>query len=291
MTRAMLMMLFAMLILPGMDAVAKSLSNSVSAGQVSFARFFFQSIIMLPLLYWTRGKWLTSNLKFHVLRGALIACATLFFFRSLAFLPIADAISIFFIEPMLVTLLSVVILGESVGWRRLIAIAVGFAGALIVIRPSFTNVGLPVLFPVAAALCFSFYILLTRSLSAVENPVRMQFLAGLSGMVVTSIALTVGTASNIDALTVSWISLNQLFWLGLLGILGTVGHLFVVYAYRRAPVSILAPFQYVEIISATILGWMFFHDFPDTSTWVGILLIVGSGLFIFYREHHSGIRR
>ena len=192
---------------------------------------------------------------------------------------------------MLVTLLSVVILGESVGWRRLVAIAIGFVGALIVIRPSFTSVGWSVLFPVAAALCFSFYILLTRSLSAVESPVRMQFLAGLSGMVVTSIALTVGTATEIEALTVRWITLNQFFWLGLLGILGTVGHLLVVYAYRRASVSLLAPFQYVEIISATILGWMIFQDFPDTPTWVGILLIVGSGLFIIYREHHSKIRR
>jgi drug/metabolite transporter (DMT)-like permease len=105
--RAMLMMIVAMLALPGIDAIAKWLVGSVSAGQISWSRFFFQIILMSPLLLKTRGPWLTPALWLHAARGAMIAFATLFFFSGLAWLPMADAIAIFFIEPLLVTLLSV----------------------------------------------------------------------------------------------------------------------------------------------------------------------------------------
>ena len=288
MARAMSMMLIAMLMLPGMDAIAKWLAGSISSGQVTSARFLFQTIFMLPLLYWTRGRWAKKNLLLHAMRGTLIAVATMFFFRGLAYLPIADAISIFFIEPMLVTLLSIFLLGETVGWRRLAAIAVGFVGAIVVIRPSFVDVGWPVLFPVAAAMCFSFYILLTRKLVAMEDPIRMQFLAGIFGLAVVSVSLTVGTFGEIPALTAVWPTMEQWILLGALGAVGTIGHLLVVYAYRRAPISVLAPFQYVEIISATLLGLLLFDDFPDFVTWIGISLIVGAGIYIFHRESIHG---
>ena len=285
----MTMVLIAMLMLPGMDAIAKWLSGSISSGQVTCARFLFQGIFMLPLLLlWKRGLWVSKNLLLHVMRGTLIAAATLFFFEGLAYLPLADAISIFFIEPMLVTLLAVVLLGESVGWRRLVAIVVGFAGAVIVIRPSFANVGWPVLYPVATALCFAFYILLTRKLAVTEDPIRMQFLAGVSGLAVVSVALIFGTFGGFPTLTAVWPTAWQWFLLGTLGVVATIGHLLVVLAYRRAPVSVLAPFQYVEIISATILGLLLFNDFPDLATWGGISLIVGAGIYIFHRESIRG---
>jgi S-adenosylmethionine uptake transporter len=175
--KAMVMMIVAMLFLPGIDAIAKWLSGSIAAGQVTWSRFFFQILFMAPLLLRTRGPWLTSLLYLHALRGAFITFATLFFFSGLKYLPIADAISIFFIEPLLVTLMSAVLLGEKVGWRRFCAISIGLLGALIIIRPSFAEVGWPVLLPVGAAVCFSFYILLTRKLVQTEDPIRLQFLA------------------------------------------------------------------------------------------------------------------
>ena len=173
------MMIAAMLFLPGMDAIAKWLSGSVAAGQVTWSRFFFQIIFMAPFLFRTNGPWLTKALYFHALRGVFIALATLFFFSGLKYLPIADAISIFFIEPLLVTLMSAVFLGEKVGWRRFSAISIGFIGAMIIIRPSFLIVGWPVLLPVAAAVCFSFYIILTRTLAIKEDPIRLQFFTGV----------------------------------------------------------------------------------------------------------------
>ena len=143
----MVLMLAAMLILPGIDAIAKWLSGSISSGQVAWSRFFFQTLLMLPLFLRTRGAIMTQALPLHALRGALIALATLLFFSALKYLPLADAISIFFVEPLILTLLSALFLGESVGWRRLAAVATGFAGALIVIRPSFSALGAPALLP------------------------------------------------------------------------------------------------------------------------------------------------
>jgi S-adenosylmethionine uptake transporter len=280
----MAMMITAMLMLPGLDAIAKWLSGSVSSGQVTWSRFFFQIILMAPLLLRTRGPWFTRTLFLHAARGFLIAAATLLFFSGLKYLPIADAISIFFIEPLLVTLLSAVFLGESIGWRRVSAISIGFIGAMIIIRPTFSEVGWPVLFPVATAFCFSFYILLTRKLVKQEDPIRLQFFAGIFGFLVMTVSLYFGTSNDIEILTAVWPSNFEWMLLLGLGIIATIGHMLVVHAFRRAPVSVLAPFQYVEIIGATVLGLLIFDDFPDAITWLGISIIVGSGIYVFHRE-------
>jgi len=282
--QAMAMMIVAMLMLPGIDAIAKWLSGAVSSGQVTWSRFFFQVIFMSPLLWLTRGPWWTPALLLHAARGALIALATLCFFTGLGYLPMADAIAIFFIEPLLVTLLSALFLGEAIHWRRISAIALGFIGALIVIRPTFAEVGYAVLLPVGAATCFSFYILLTRKLVANEDPIRLQFFAGIFGCLVMGGGLAWGTASEVSILTAAWPSNSQWLLLAALGLIGASCHLLVVYAYRWASIGILAPFQYIEIIAATTLGLVIFGDFPDAPTWLGIAIIVGSGIYVFRRE-------
>lgn len=278
------MVFFAMLVLPGIDAIAKWLAGVISPGQIALARFAFQAAFMLPFLFWTRGSLITPTLHFHAIRGTMIALATVLFFNGLIYLPITDAISIFFIEPLLVTLLSMTLFGEIVGWRRITAIVVGFVGALIVIRPSFSNVGWAVLYPVGAALCYALYILLTRKLALAEHPIRMHFLAGVFGSLVLSVALVFGTMNQVPMFSVVWPNLFQLSLLASLGLIATIAHLLIVFAYRQAPISILAPFQYVEIIGATILGFILFDDFPELFTWLGIALIIGSGSYVFHRE-------
>ncbi len=278
------MMIIAMLMLPGIDAIAKWLSGSVSSGQVTWSRFFFQIIFMFPLLLKTRGPWLTPALALHAARGSLIAFATLFFFSGLAHLPLADAIAIFFIEPLLVTLLSALFFAEAIHWRRISAISLGFVGALIIIRPTFAEVGYAALYPVGAAFCFSFYIVLTRKLVRHEDPIRLQFFAGVFGCLVMSIALGYGTSVDIPILAAAWPSTNHWLLLGGLGLIATGCHLLVTYAYRLASIGILAPFQYVEIIGATVLGLVIFNEFPDAVTWVGVSIIVGSGMYVFHRE-------
>lgn len=280
----MSLMVLAMLMLPGIDAIAKWLSETIPAGQIAWSRFLFQTALMLPLFLRTRGAVVTRTLPLHAVRGALIALTTLLFFIALKHLPLADAISIFFVEPLILTLLSALFLAEPVGLRRLTAVAVGFAGALVVIRPSFTVLGPPALLPLGAALSFAVYLMLTRKLAQHEAPERMQFYAGVFGAVVMTVALAAGSAADVSVLSFVAPDPGQWVLLAGLGVIATVGHLLVVHAFRRAPAGLLAPFQYVEIVGATILGLVLFDDFPDATTWIGVAIIVGSGMYVFHRE-------
>lgn len=282
----MLLMALAMLTLPCIDAIAKHTGERLPSAEIALARFVVQSLILLPLL--RRGDLRTalSAWPAHAARGALIAGATILFFTALKFLPMADAIAIFFVEPLLLTLLSALFLSEGIGWRRLSAVAAGFAGALLIIRPTLEDVGWPALLPLGAALCFALYLVLTRSLSQTAGPVTMQFTAGLSGAVTVGAALAFGAATGFMPTMFGPVAPTavELVWLAALGCIATAGHILVVHAFRRAGAGILAPFQYLEIISATALGFLIFGDFPDSVTWIGIAVIVGSGLYVFHRE-------
>ncbi|MBI1386478.1 MAG: EamA family transporter [Rhizobiales bacterium] len=200
-------------------------------------------------------------------------------------MPIADTIAIFFVEPLLLTLLSALLLKEHIGWRRIAAVLIGFCGALLVIQPKFHEAGLVVLYPLGAALAFSLYMILTRIMAANVNPLVMQFMAGIFGFLTMSIGLAIGTFLGIAALTFAWPSSSSWGLLALLGVIATLTHILVVLAVKFAPASVVAPFQYLEIISATLLGYIFFSDFPTPMTWLGITIIVASGIYVIYREH------
>lgn len=280
----MVLMIIGMLIIPGIDAIAKWLSASIPAGQVAWSRLLFQTLLMLPLFLRAPGMLFSSDIIIHAARGGLISIATLFFFAALKYLPMTDAIAIFFVEPLILTLLAAVFLGEKIGWRRLSAVVVGFTGALIVIRPNFQTFGWAAALPLGTAFSFAVYLILTRQLAQREHPVRMQFYSGVFGGIIMSIALGFGAATDIQVLSVVWPTAFEWVLLAGLGVIGTTAHLLVVYAFQRAPAGVLAPFQYIEIIGATILGLVIFGDFPDALTWCGVAIIVASGLYVFHRE-------
>ncbi|MGI9405814.1 MAG: DMT family transporter, partial [Hyphomicrobiaceae bacterium] len=282
--KGMLIMAFAMLWLPLIDTFAKLLSDTVQAGQVSWSRFFFQTVLLAPLALMRVRSWQLSQMPVHAARGALIAIATLFFFAALKVLPLADAISIFFIEPLILTLLSVTILGETIGWRRFVAIVAGFAGALIVIQPSYDVFGVRALLPLGTALSFALYLMLTRRVAQREDPITIQFMAGVFGLIIMTAALFAGAAFDIPVITPVWPTQYEWMLLAGVGVVATSGHLLVVHAFKRAEAGILAPFQYLEIIPSVILGLVIFGDFPNVLTWCGIAIIVASGYYVFHRE-------
>jgi S-adenosylmethionine uptake transporter len=240
--------------------------------------------LLLPFVLRQRQGFHIDRPWLHVARGVLIATATVFFFSALKYLPLADTIAIFFVEPLILTLLSAVFLKETIGWRRVTAVLVGFVGALIVIRPGYAVFGPVALLPLCAALSFACYMILTRTLAQVQSAVSMQFYAGIFGVLVMTAALIFGNSISFEVLTPVWPTTQEWLLLSLLGAIATTGHMFVVNAMRLAPANVLAPFQYLEIISATILGFIFFNDFPDPTTWLGVAIIVGSGVFVYYRE-------
>lgn len=282
----MLLMTVAMLVLPGIDAVAKSLAGIIPPAEIALARFIVQTAVLLPFAIRLGAGGTAVVVATNLARGALIMLATLFFFWALQYLPLAEAISIFFVEPLILTLLSPFLLGEKIGWRRLSAVGIGFLGALLVIRPAFQDTGWPALLPLCAALCFAFYLVLTRRLATGMDPIVMQFQAGIGGGVSAGAILLAGAATGWlpDVIMPVVPDMQSLMLLGLLGLIATGGHMLVVHAFRRADAGILAPFQYLEIISATLLGFLVFGDFPDLLTWCGIAVIIGSGLFVFHRE-------
>lgn len=286
--QGMALMAFCMIVLPMMDAIAKYMATfeTMSPGQVTFYRFFFQLVVLTPLFFWSVGSF--RNVKrpwMNMLRGALHAGASLLFFTAVKYMPLADVFAIYFVEPFMLTIMSALFLGEKVGWRRWLAILVGFGGAMIVIQPSYEIFGLKSLLPIACAALFTLYLFLNRALGDGDSPLTMQMMSGVGGTLFMGIILIIGhQAGQTDfemSLPASTLGLTLLI---ILGSLSGYVHLLVVRAFRMASLSLLAPFQYFEIISATILGYLLFSDFPTPSKWLGIVIIVASGLFIIWRE-------
>lgn len=280
----MLFMVVAMLVVPGMDALAKLLTDTLSPGLITLARFLFQTLLLLPLMLVLRRPLGTRRLGLHAVRGSLIALATLLIFWAFQYLPLANAIAIFFVEPLLLTLLSALFLHEKVGPRRLTAVAVGLVGALIVIRPNWQAFGWAAVLPLGTAVCFAGYLALTRHAAAEEEALSMQFWVGLCATLVLVVALAVGSLLDVSLLAVSMPVMADWPLLVGVGAFSTVSHVLIAVAFRRASASLLAPFQYLEIVSATLLGYLVFGDFPDALTWVGTVIIIGAGLYVFFRE-------
>ena len=286
------LMAVAMLLLPCMDAIAKYMATFVamSPGQVTFYRFFFQVLCTLPLLLTAAGGAMLRPKRpwLNLLRGAIHGAASLLFFAAVKYMPLADVFAIYFVEPFILTAMSAAFLGERVGWRRWLAILVGFGGALIVIQPSFALFGWTALLPVGCAFLFSVYLFMNRALGDADSPLTMQTVAGFGGTVFMGATLMLGHSAGIGDFEPSLPpSAFALVLLVLLGALSGYAHMLVVRAFRMAPLSLLAPFQYFEIISATVLGYAIFGDFPTPSKWLGIAIIVASGLFIIWREQKS----
>ena len=285
--RAMLLMIVGMLFLPSMDAMAKYLTATISAGQVVWFRFVVQTVLLLPFALRMGGPLTLRDTPIHIARGSLMVVGTLVFFTALKYLPIADAIAIFFVEPLILTLFAAWFLGEHVGWRRYVAVLVGLGGAIIVIRPNFQAFGWPALLPLLAATTFAVYLTLTRRLAQSAHPIHMQFFSGASGVVVSTVLISIGAVFDVPVLDLTRPNAFEIALLLGIGFVSTFGHLLVVYAFQLAPAALLAPFQYTEIIGATLLGFIFFADFPDAVTWLGITIIVGSGLYVFHREKYQ----
>jgi drug/metabolite transporter (DMT)-like permease len=287
--QGMALMAGAMIVLPAMDAIAKYMANfeGMSPGQVTFYRFFFQLACTLPLLFALfGGKALSAKRPWmNLLRGALHGAASLLFFVAVKYMPLADVFAIYFVEPFMLTAMSALFLGEKVGWRRWAAIVVGFGGAMIVIQPSYEIFGLKALLPVFCAFLYSLYLFLNRAIGDADSPLTMQTMAGIGGTLFMGVALAGGNAAGIPDFELSLpASVLGLVLLLVLGTISGYAHMLIVRAFRLAPLSLLAPFQYFEIISATILGYALFNDFPNLSKWIGISIIVASGLFIIWRE-------
>lgn len=273
-------------IAPLIDVASKFAAQSVSPGVVTLGRYIVQGSMMLPVVLLMRLSLRMSAraMWLNFWRSVAGITSTMTFVAAVKVMPIADALAIAFVEPFIILLIGRLVLGEQVGPRRLGAAAVGFVGVLFVIQPSFAVFGAVALFPLGTAVAFAFYILITRALSREMHPVAMQFqTAWVAGLICVPM-LALGTEFDIPAITWSMPQGIILFWCVAMGAAATISHMAITMALKFAPSSTLAPLHYLEIVTATLFGYVFFGDFPNALTWLGIAIIVASGLYIIHRE-------
>jgi drug/metabolite transporter (DMT)-like permease len=273
------LMITAMAVLPFLDVIAKYLGQQgVPVLQIVWARLFFGAMMTMPLALKIAGvKGLVPNMPvMHAARACFLIAATTFFFWALRYLPLADTLAIFFVQPLIVTLLSPLVLGEHVGIRRWAAVGVGFAGTLIIIRPGFEELNPGVLLALASGASLAVYLLLTRKIAGSAPAMLTTFYTSLMGAIIMSMAVVFVWETPTPA---QW----GLFVL--LSLIANGGHYLIIKAYDHAEASLLAPLAYTEIVMATFAGWYFFSDFPDGWTFLGVGILIASAIYISWREH------
>ena len=271
---------------PLIDVSSKLAAATVPVGQITLARFVVQGVLMLPiLLAMGQGLRMTRRaVRLTVWRAIASILSTFTFVWAVSVMPIADALAIAFVEPFILLIFGKFIFNDEVGPRRIAASAVGFAGALMVIQPSFAVFGWVALLPVGTAFSFAAYMLITREASRVMTPEAMQFHTAWIASAICLPVLLLAEGSGIAALDpvmpqgIAWA------WLAGVGVAATISHMMMTYALKFAPSATLAPLHYLEIVSAATLGYLVFGDFPNALTWAGIAVIVASGLYIIHRE-------
>ena len=263
---------------PFMNATIKYLAGHYPVPQIVWARFTGHLIIMVIVFgpHYGRGLIATRRPAVQFGRSILMLVSNLLFVAAIGRVPLATASAIGFTSPLLVTALSVPLLHESVGVRRWSAVAVGFGGALLVIRPG-SGFGDPaVLLLLAASAAYALYQIATRWIGAYDSAATGIVFAALMG----SLAMTMVMPF---VFTMPRTLLDLALFIGI-GLLGGLGHYLIIRAFQLGQVAVLAPLGYVELVGTATLGYVIFGNFPDLPTWIGAGIIIASGLYIALRE-------
>jgi drug/metabolite transporter (DMT)-like permease len=276
------LMVAALTIFSVLDATAKWLSQSMPPMQAVWARYVVSVIIVTAFINpWTRPRVFSTRAPvLQIARSLMLLLSTAFNFAALQYLQLAETISIVFATPLVIAMLSGPLLGEWPGPRRMVAIAVGFIGVLVVMRPGIGGLHPAAALCVAGVFCYAFYNLLTRKLAGIDSSETTMVYSGVAGVVLVT-----------PFVPMLWVTPpGALVWAGmaLMGLCGALGHWLVIGAHRRAPASVLAPFIYTQLIWMLLLGWLIFDQWPDGWTLAGGLIVVSSGLYLLYRERMRG---
>lgn len=263
-----------------LDAVAKLLAQNLHPLQIVWGRYVFHLLLLLPwvLRKGPRAAYASARPGLNVARAGLLCAVTLMFFVAIAHLPLVDAQAISFVMPLAIVALAHFVLREKVGPRRWAAVLVGFAGVLLIVRPT-GAVHWAALLCLAMALVNACFHIVTRVLARTD-PARTQLLY----------AGTVGTLLFSALVPFVWIDPDPKQWLGLaaIGLLGAAGHWLLGEAYARAAPGLLAPYIYAQIVWAALLGWAIFGHLPDAWTLAGAGIVIAAGLYVFQRERATG---
>lgn len=263
------------------DALSKVLTGDYPPGEILFFRsvFVFVSIIVMVVIQGGWRKVRIVNWRLQWARGVLLAVTSYIFVTALKHLPLADLTAMMFISPLVLTALAPYFLGEKVGWRRWTAVGIGFAGSMLIIRPSGDVALWPLLLACTIPLTMSVRDIITRRLSATDTA---------SGMMIVSTLCVMG--GGLASLPFGWVMPT---WEGfglfaLTGGLQGIAQFLLVYAFIYGEAVVVAPFRYFLLLWATLYGWLFFDDIPRMETAIGASIVCAAGLYIFYREVRHG---
>ena len=284
--RAILLMNGAVLIFTIMDAIVKSVSGHYPTGQIIFFRNFFAFPPILLFLWWTGGlAFRTAQPWSHVLRGVFGVGSMYCYFLSYKLLPLSDAVALSLSSPIFMTVMAIPLLGEKVGPRRWAAVGVGFVGVLIMTRPGAGVFEIAAMVPLIAAVFYDLAMVTVRKMTAERSgTVAFYFtvIACLAGL--STIPFGRADLAGYGLGVWSWPDGKDLFVLVIIGTMGGIGQILLTNAFRMAPMSVVAPFDYTALVYAFILGYFCFNEVPDAYLITGGLTVVGSGLYIVHRE-------
>ena len=283
------------------DMGIKWLSGDYALHQIVLFRAFVAMTLTLGVLVPLEGGYgnlRTRRLPLHLARGLAIVVSNMTFFTGLASLPLGEATALFFVAPLFITALSVLLLGEKVGLRRWVAVLVGLSGVIVMLRPGDEIFRAVALLPVAAAFAYATVQIITRKLGLGEKASTMAFYIQLTFIFVSSgIGLAAGDgryagggAAHWEFLLRAWVwpsGGDALILLGI-GVLNAGASYLISQAYRTSEAGLIAPFEYIAMPLAVFWGVVMWGDWPDGATWTGIALIGGAGLYVFYRETVRG---
>ena len=275
--RGIAMILASTVFLGASDVTAKYLSATLPSVEIAWIRFLVFAMIMVPAMVPGSPLYaMQSGRKgLQLMRGVTLLASSLFFISGLRFLPIAEASATGFVSPLFVTALSIVFLGERVGMRRWMATAVGLIGVLIILRPGSSAFHAAAFFPIVSALAWACTLIMTRMMSGREHAITTMAYSSITGVCILSALVP------FVWVTPSW---HDILFGVFIGVASTAGQWIVVLAFRYADASVLAPFQYTQLLWVSILGFMIFGEVPDIWTVTGAAFIVASGLYTAHRE-------
>jgi len=278
--RGILLMCAATVLASAMQVLVRYVAkHGVPPFQIAFLRNVLGIVVFLPLLRsGSLGFLRTGRLGLHAVRGLLNVIAMLMFFTGLSLIPVARATALAFTAPLFMALLSVVFLGERFRLRRWLALVLGFAGTLIILRPGMITVDTGSLLVVGSALIWGVTMMVIKILSRTESSIAITAWMNLF-LAVFSLA---------PALWVwVWPSWQMWGWLIAIGILGNIAQIALSQALKETEPTALMPFDFLKLVWATLLGLWLFGELPDLLTWVGAVLVFASGFYIAWREHRE----
>lgn len=277
-SRGIMLIAASFVMFTGIDTLSKLMgADGYHPVQITWGRLLIQLVLLFPFIVRMGGTraLVTRHPVAQTIRGLVMLVAGISFVSGLQYLSLATMTSINFVSPFLITILSIFILGERVGYHRWVAIAIGFVGALIVIRPGGESFHPASFFALTAALCWAVGVVMTRLVQDTDHAVTTLFYTVTLGVVITSFFVSL-----------FWqpLNLRALILLTGIGLFSTAGQMLMIAALRHAPPSVIAPFTYTQLLWATLFGFIIFGDFPDRYTWLGSAVIIASGLYVWHRE-------